>query len=416
MIKTGKNSPYFKDRTGKTTIAKNGMKMTIVKYRMWNDVDVLFEDGALVSHVSYKDFTLGCIRHPDPMKQARKKAVPKHIGETNTAKNGMQMTVIVYRKAIDIDIQFEDGAIVQHQTYRAFQDGKIRHPDPEKRAKRKANVAVGETHKANNDMIMTIIAVHGYNDIDVQFEDGEIVKNRTYSAFLHGSIQHPSKERAILYKCKQKNIGKTNTNTQGLKMTVIAYYGSTDVTIQFEDGTVVEHKAMQSFNRGWVRNPNYVPQSRVGETNRNHQGYMMRIIKYVSSHNVTVKFEDGTILEHCAYAGFRDGHLMNPNHNPHLNETMVNAQGLTMRIIRYAGQRDVDIEYETGCCITHKNYDYFVQGMYNHPFPHKIGDITMNGFAYLHNTVGNFYCTCESCGMKDILSIAEVRNHVCQNT
>ena len=130
MVKTGKDSPYFIDHTGATNVAKNGMKITVVAYRLWNDIDVLFEDGTLVTHKTYRHFTLGNIRHPDPEKRARKKAVPKHIGESNTARNGMQMTIITYRRAIDIDIQFEDGYISKDKMYSSFINGYISHKWP----------------------------------------------------------------------------------------------------------------------------------------------------------------------------------------------------------------------------------------------------------------------------------------------
>ena len=42
------------------------------------------------------------------------------IGETNIAKNGMKMTIIAYRSHNDIDVQFEDGKIVKNSTYYKF--------------------------------------------------------------------------------------------------------------------------------------------------------------------------------------------------------------------------------------------------------------------------------------------------------
>lgn len=411
MPKTGKESPYFKDHTGAVNTAKNGMKITIVAYRLWDDVDVLFEDGTLVTHKTYRNFMLGNIRHPDPTKQAKKKATPRHIGDTNTAKNGMKITIIEYRTAKDIDVQFEDGVIVYHKAYRDFQLGKIRHPDPAKQAKRKANICIGTTNRANNGMMMTIIAIYGYNDIDVQFEDGSIAEHKTYDAFLGGKIQHPTGVHTLVYKRQQEYVGKTNKNTQGLKMTVIAYLGAANVTVQFEDGTIVEHTTMQAFNHGWVRNPNYTPH--IGETNKNNQGYMMTLIKYVSARDVTVKFDTGDIVEHTQYSGFSEGHLMNPGHNPHMHEKINSVQGIQMEIIRYAGKRNIDIKYETGCQLTNKNYEYFIKGMYNHPLPYQIGNISMDKFAYIHNEVGNFYCHCPKCNLEDIMSIQEMREHVC---
>lgn len=52
-----------------------------------------------------------------------------HIGETNVAKNGLKMTIIAYRKYNDIDIQFEDGTNVYNKTYINFKKGEIRMPN-----------------------------------------------------------------------------------------------------------------------------------------------------------------------------------------------------------------------------------------------------------------------------------------------
>ena len=38
------------------------------------------------------------------------------------------MIIIVYRGAMDIDVQFEDKSISYNKCYSAFKDGKIKHP------------------------------------------------------------------------------------------------------------------------------------------------------------------------------------------------------------------------------------------------------------------------------------------------
>ena len=48
-----------------------------------------------------------------------------------------------------------------------------------------SKIRMGETKKANNGMNMTIIAYRKSNDIDVKFEDGTIVTNRNYQDFTY---------------------------------------------------------------------------------------------------------------------------------------------------------------------------------------------------------------------------------------
>ena len=43
-------------------------------------------------------------------------------------KNGLLATCVAYRSAVDIDIKFEDGTIVEHRTKAQLLNGGILHP------------------------------------------------------------------------------------------------------------------------------------------------------------------------------------------------------------------------------------------------------------------------------------------------
>ena len=113
--------PKINDRTGETNIANNGMKMTIIAYRSCHDIDIQFEDGTIVEHRECSDFRRGKISN----KERKSCVLDPRIGETNIANNGLKMTIIAYRRASDIDIQFEDGTIAKHRTYTNFKKGSI---------------------------------------------------------------------------------------------------------------------------------------------------------------------------------------------------------------------------------------------------------------------------------------------------
>ena len=51
-----------------------------------------------------------------------------YMGETNIMSNGMEATIIGYRKYNDIDVEFEDKAVVMHTTISKFNNGQIVHP------------------------------------------------------------------------------------------------------------------------------------------------------------------------------------------------------------------------------------------------------------------------------------------------
>ena len=71
------------------------------------------------------------------------------LGETRTMNCGMEATIIRYGNATDIDVRFEDGIIVKNRTYDAFKKGNIDNPN--------FNPRLGETRMMNCGMEATII-------------------------------------------------------------------------------------------------------------------------------------------------------------------------------------------------------------------------------------------------------------------
>ena len=52
-------------------------------------------------------------------------------------------------------------------------------------------------------------------------------------------------------------IGEENINNQGLKMKIIKYNGSLDIDIKFEDGTIIKNKTYDNFKKGNIKNLYY---------------------------------------------------------------------------------------------------------------------------------------------------------------
>ena len=233
-----------KDRTGETSVANNGMKMTIIAYQNSHDMNVQFEDGAIRKHIYYAAFKAGSIKHPNDINRT---------GETTIATNGQVMTIIAYRNIKDIDIRFEDGYVARHKPYNSFKKGMIKNPN--KLSSIKKDNRIGETSIATNGQKMTIIAYRNSNDIDVRFEDGYMACHKTYASFKKGMIKNPNKPytRAIV----NSRIGKTAIAANGQKMTIIAYRNSHDIDVQFEDGYVTCHKQYESFKKGMTKNPHF---------------------------------------------------------------------------------------------------------------------------------------------------------------
>ena len=110
------------DRLGKTKMMSCGMEATIIRYGGATDIDVRFKDGTLVKHRQYREFKKGEIANPNI-----KASAENRLGETKMMNCGMETTIIRYGNNTDIDVCFEDGAIVEHKAYDAFKKGGIAH-------------------------------------------------------------------------------------------------------------------------------------------------------------------------------------------------------------------------------------------------------------------------------------------------
>lgn len=118
---------------------------------------------------------------------------------------------------------------------------------------------------------------------------------------------------------KKERIGVTNVNNQGLIMKVIDYKNTHHVSILFEDGSIVNTE-WRSFENGTVRNLNYPitrnkgkKTNRKGEENINHQGCVMRIIQYNNANDLMVQFDDNSDhISKCSYKNFKIGKVDNP--------------------------------------------------------------------------------------------------------
>ncbi|MEE3344577.1 MAG: hypothetical protein VZS44_10825 [Bacilli bacterium] len=456
VIKTNK-----KIRVGQTNIASNGQQITIIKYNNGKDIDVQFEDGYVAQHRRYSEFLSGHICNPNIKVDSRIcQNATKYIGMTNTNYQGLKMTIIDYRGTNDIDIrfehgeiknttlfrfnrgevksdkyligeeqiniqglkmtlisyknvnditvQFEDGIVIEHKQYNSFKKGSIKYP---------INLKLGETIVVNN-MKMTIIKCKTYNDINIQLEDGTIIKHISYKSFKSGDIKYPKHKQM-----QSHRLNETNRANNGQLMTIIAYRNSMDIDVRFEDNTIVEHKSYNCFKNGQIKNPNYYTNKHLNETITNVNGEKVTIIAYRDYNDIDVRFEDGTIVTHKYYNEFKKGKIIKPtskysitianNRDNALNNIKLSKYGIKMWVCEYRNCNDVDIEFETGYINTHKYYKRFNADKIGHPFPYMVNNINIEKPAYVFNGVGNFYCNCTKCGYYDIMTINEVKKHKC---
>lgn len=191
--------------------------MKIIAYHSAQDVDIQFENDSIVYNKSYDNFKKGKIEYP----KARDR-----VGEVNRANNGMLVKIVAYRSSKDIDVKFEDGTLACNKTYNSFRTGKISNPSI-------YSSRIGEINRANNGLLMKIIAYRNTEDIDVQFEDGKIVKNRAYKSFKRGEISHPMISKMVCKSVSNKN-----------------FYGFTDIRKSFEYNGMVYYLCKDLQGKG----------------------------------------------------------------------------------------------------------------------------------------------------------------------
>lgn len=162
-------------RIGEKRTAHCGLEMEIVQYRNGKDIDIRFSNGAVAEHKSYIDFLNGRISPPGE----------SHIGEKKIANCGVEMEIVAYRNASDIDVKFANGTIVEHRTYFSFLKGKIQPPVER----------IGEEKVANCGIPARIVVYRSATDLDVEFSDGNVAKHCTYNNFRKGKLPHPDIKR-----------------------------------------------------------------------------------------------------------------------------------------------------------------------------------------------------------------------------
>ena len=281
----------------------------------------------------------------------------------------------------------------------------------------------GEHATASNGQDMEIIAYRNRKDIDVRFEDGTIVCNRTYNKFLEGCIENPNKKCSRIQ--NKYEIGYTKTAFNGMKMTVIEEISALKLKIRFEDGTerIVRR---DSFTRGYVKNPNLPAwrKSYVGIEGTASTGQKMVIIddsKGASA--LTVQFDDGTIKENVTYGNFTQGYVSNPVRpgkfkawsREGLEKRIKN--GLNAKVVKYNRSDNVIVEFEDGVQVT-TSWNQFKLSSIHHPNLDRRHRKVFHGFDTLYafdegteDGYVYYHCLCKECGLKDILTPQQMIKH-----
>lgn len=336
---------------GFKNISNNGMQYEVIDYINAKNIIVKFEDNTIVN-TNQNRVVNGTVPHPTYTARLHKRN--NHIGEQSRSTSGMIMTIIAFRLYNDIDVQFEDGAIVTHKNYGFFKTGEIKHPDgtgkgviPSQR--------IGMKVKQTNGQIAEIIDYRTQIDIDIRFEDGTVLTGRRYKAFLDGQIRNPNF-------CDYGTVCRTN---------------------------------------------------RIGKTSTSLDGQTMTIIEYKNSKHMTVKFDDGSIAS-AEYTRFKEGKMRSPKwfKNKYEGLESIPQNGIKYKVIEAIDAKNIKIRFETGYERTVKTSD-IAHNKIKHPLPYDIDTIRILSVAYVYENTSNYEYVCCKCGHTDIGTINEIRSHIC---
>lgn len=301
------SSEYQKGmRIGESKKMNCGQVAVIIHYHSADDIDVEFEDGTVVRHATYYNFTKANIGNPS---LAPSQTFTHRIGESNIMNCGKQATIVAYRNQNDIDVQFEDGSIAKHKKYVRFKNGEIGYPKEAKSSKR-----IGEKRMMNCGMMASIIAYRKFKDIDIQFADGTIKNHVSYKHFKVGNIAHPNREPDHM---AHNRLGETNIMNGCHQAKIIAYNSSTNIDVEFEDGTVRRDVTYRDFKRGILKHPNDLherqSESRTNESRIMKCGLRATIVTYRNASSIDVQFDDGVTVYNRTYDNFKHGKIRHPD-------------------------------------------------------------------------------------------------------
>lgn len=326
--------PVVIDRLGETKVMNNGQEAKIENYRAYADIDVLFEDGTLVRGCSYDKFEHGSIANPNFRSSygSLQEAIfmyylqnagfeKKPRGYFNKfSEDWGNKEIDMFNEELMVGIEYDGwywhGNSVESDIYKdklceksGIELFRIREScNGKKLPVLNSGISCELVRDVNSVEEAEQVILFILSELNIRFD-------KTYS--LDIDINRDIDKIRRFYRGKSKNrgvnrIGETSISAMGQKMTIIEYYAWNDVTVRFEDGTVVENRTYTQFVNGTIGNPNFY-NSRIGEVNIATNGMKMKIIEYRSSSNITVQFEDGTIVENKSYGVFKSGKIGNPN-------------------------------------------------------------------------------------------------------
>ena len=300
------------------------MKATIIEYRNSKDIDLKFEDGTVVTNKNYGNFKRGSIEHPifRPSASYPERVIAGYLvaagikfqTEWNDSalrgKNGRKPLYFDFALFDDTDSLF---LLLEYQGAQHFQivdsfGGKEKLELQQEYDRRKKEYAISKS--------IPLIEISFLNTTleDITHAMNEILSNYSW---IKKCDNYPVDTQNIkIVDLNSMRIGEVQKMNCGLNAKIVAYRGSSDIDIQFEDGTMLTHVSYRRFTIKELSPPQLLFKNRVKEQCEGAQrmmqcGMVATITSYRNAFNIDVQFEDGTIRHNQTYSNFVSGAISN---------------------------------------------------------------------------------------------------------
>lgn len=317
----GNNVKYIydiKNAIGKKFLNYKGEEATIIEYRNAKDVDVIFNDGEMCKNTTMAQIRKGLFVKDCENQRSIENMKRKYIGKIFSSSNGETATVLDYKNNNEIYVEFSDG-------YKCYITAKHLNRDfahPLKSSKNIENMKKkyeGLFFTTNKGYKCRVLNYISSNNVLIEFLEDKVTKTTLLRSIKTGRVEHPNDERTVENYSK-KLLGKTFTSNNGDDAIVIEYNNSKDIKIQFEDGTTSK-VALCKLQIGRFSHPNKSRMNKeamantiLGKEVMNSYGMKAVCIKYLSTKEVYMQFEDGVVIRTCK-SNISKGSFSHPYHN-----------------------------------------------------------------------------------------------------
>ena len=172
-----------------------------------------------------------------------------YVGEESVAKNGMKMHIVTCHSGGRVSVKFDDGYIKEDIAYGAFKSGNVYNPNIQV-SRSKRSERIGLEFVSKDGIRCRIIEYRSATDLDIEFDNGVVVRHKNYAYISKGIFSNPVVES------EKADVGVISMAINGMRIKLIAYRTTDDIDVLFEDGYEVKTK-YHFFKTGNIRHKDF---------------------------------------------------------------------------------------------------------------------------------------------------------------